>query len=593
MRRGRWIPRWLVRPLSQPLQRIGSWVSARYPFVWFARLPLWGGGGLLATLVAGLWARALSVGPEDLPGLESMVVMLSSWTFVVYALLLVLAVDIVRRGPMLLPGAQSLRLAGCVFVSTVCLLLPQYAFLRIALPRIAGVETHQQVEATLARHEIYGSWQCGTRVERARLLETYGDEIVRDLRRWGFPTNVAVAPGCVGLGRFFFPPGTLGYSLQMPANGVRGLSRSSSLKSLLDLNTSIGLGTFRGRLLTVDAAQHYVRGEASSFETTRTPKMAHDLLGKYAVGPPITSRLFQVPLVGLLMAVAIGFTAGTRFYRMRAIKASRLWLSAIRLQPVVMSAVEEWLASRLPTVWASRMHASILSLILLVLLGTLLANGLVNGALLWVAAPGVVVVGFVVLRAQENARHLTSGPWQPLGMFVLHWSSIGLCAAVIGRLLGITTGASLASVNAAMWLIAFVSAMLQIARFSSALLSYLAAIIAIAVLYAVNIGKQPTSLGNDVEVLLRIASTAGLFGLGLYLTARFEIRPAVGRLVVGVFVLVAGFAGITLSDDWQGPNSSDVTVPKMAASAILVTVVVAVALRLTVDYRRVLADSGR
>src|SRR4051794_17338676 len=102
MRRSRWIPRRLVRPRSQPLQRLGSWVSARYPFVWFGRLPLWAGAGLLATLVAALSARATSVRPEDLPPLETMVVMLSSWAFVVYALLLVLAGDIVRRGPVLL-----------------------------------------------------------------------------------------------------------------------------------------------------------------------------------------------------------------------------------------------------------------------------------------------------------------------------------------------------------------------------------------------------------------------------------------------------------------------------------------------------------
>ena len=53
----------------------------------------------------------------------------------------------------------------------------------------------------------------------------------------------------------------------------------------------LGLDTFHDRLMTVDAAQHYVRGEGGAFETTRTPTMAHELLGNYAVGPPITSSV--------------------------------------------------------------------------------------------------------------------------------------------------------------------------------------------------------------------------------------------------------------------------------------------------------------
>jgi hypothetical protein len=76
---------------------------------------------------------------------------------------------------------QSLRLAGCVFVSTVCLLLPQYAFLRIALPRIAGVDSQQQVEATLALHTRYDSWGCEQEPEPLAVrLENHRAEIERD-----------------------------------------------------------------------------------------------------------------------------------------------------------------------------------------------------------------------------------------------------------------------------------------------------------------------------------------------------------------------------------------------------------------------------
>jgi len=595
MRRGRWSPRRLVRPLSEPLQRIGSWVSARYPFVWFTRTPLWAGCGLLATLAAALWGRALSVRPVGLPTIESMVVMLSSWTFVVYALLLVLAVDIVRRGPVFLPGNHSLRLAGCVFVSTACLLLPQYAFLRIALPRIAAVDTQRQVEATLARLEQVrnGTWFCGEREELERLLDTHRVEIERDLLRWGFPTNVTVVRGCPSLDTSSL------FSLQMPSRSAKDPSTSSPLESFIGVNRAVGLDTFQERLLTVDAAQHYARGEASAFETTRTPTMAHDLLGEYAVGPPITSRLFQIPLVGLLVAAAIGFVAATRFYRMRAMKASRLWLSAIRVQPAAMYRVSEWVAARLPTVWASRTYNSLLPLIVLVLLGTLLGGQLVTGTLIWAAAPALVVVGFVTLRAQENARHLTLRPWQSFGIFALHWASIGLFSAAIAQTLGVMQGASLGNVITVVWLIALVSAMLQTARFSSALLTYFAAILATAVavggLFLADWLRSAmwTSLSTDIEFLVILAVMEGLVGLGVHSVARFDMRPVIRRLVVGVFVLLAPFAGILLTIALLTPSPSDVTAPKMAASVLLLTVVVAIALRLTANHRRILAHSGR
>ena len=379
---------------------------------------------------------------------------------------------------------------------------------------------------------------------------------------------------------------------------AKASSTTSPLGSFIDVDTSVSLETFHDRLLTVDAAQHYVRGEAGAFETTRTPSVAHDLLGEYAVGPPITSRLFQVPLVGLLMAGSIGLLAWTRFYRMRAMKASRVWLSAIRLQPVAMSTVESWLASRLPTVWSSRVHASIPSLLVLVLLGTLLVGELVQGTLLWVVAPAVVVVGFATLRAQENARHLTCGPWQPLVIFLLHWSSIGLFAAVIGRLLGVTTGAPFSDVPPVMWLIALVGAMLQNARFSSALLSYFAAIIATAVTAgAIGLAEmlrtmQLTSLSNGTEFAVIFAITEGLAGLSVYLSVRFEAPPTIKRLVVGVFILLTTLGGILLSLILI-PGADAVTFPKTVASAVLITTVVGVALRLTANYRRVLALGGR
>jgi len=261
--------------------------------------------------------------------------------------------------------------------------------------------------------------------------------------------------------------------------------------------------------------------------------------------------------------------------------------------------VGEWVAARLPTVWASRTYNSILPLIVLVLLGLLLGGQLVTGTLIWVAAPAVVVVGFVTLRAQENARHLTLRPWQSFGIFALHWASVGLLSAAIAQPLGVLKGASLGNAIAVMWLIALVCAMLQTARFSSAMLSYLAAILATAVAFGGIIfadwlrTAQWTSLSNDTELLLILAIIEGLVGWGVYSAARLDVRPVIRRLVVGVFVLLAPFTGILLTISLLTPSPSDVTAPKMAASVLLLTVVVAIALRLTANHRRILAHSGR
>jgi len=76
------------------------------------------------------------------------------------------------------------------------------------------------------------------------------------------------------------------------------------------------------------------------------------------------------------------------------------------------------------------------------------------------------------------------------------------------------------------------------------------------------------------------------------LSVRFETPPTIRRLVVGVFILLATLAGILLSLILI-PGASAVTFPKTVASAVLITTVVGVALRLTANHRRVLAHSGR
>jgi len=151
-----------------------------------------------------------------------------------------------------------------------------------------------------------------------------------------------------------------------------------------------------------------------------------------------------------------------------------------------------------------------------------------------------------------------------------------------------------------MYLTAMVSMVLQLARFSSALLSYLAAIVAVAILIGGIVLTTEfvrpwlTSLGGDATLTVDGAILAGLFGVGIYLSGRFELRLAVRRVIVGVFLLLAALEGMVLVIVWLIPDMPrGITAPKMVVIPILFIIVAAVALRLTANQRRILALSGR
>jgi hypothetical protein len=250
----------------------------------------------------------------------------------------------------------------------------------------------------------------------------------------------------------------------------------------------------------------------------------------------LRSRQAYKSILGLLVAVPIGFVVATRFYRMRAMKASRAWLAAIRLRPAMLSLLEEWLASRLPTVWASRLHASMPQIVVLVALGVLVTNNFVRDTLLWVVTPAIVGVG-LTLRAQERARHLTSSPWQQFGIFMLHLDARRLCRADrvaprpdCRRVSRRSPGPALVSVLAGM--------MLQLACFSSALFGYhrngrdrWSALSAVFV-------AEASHLEPDVVQQRRVFHDLAPCGARRHCELRectLDVRFVVRRVIVGVF----------------------------------------------------------
>ena len=81
---------------------------------------------------------------------------------------------------------------------------------------------------------------------------------------------------------------------------------------------------------------------------------------------------------------------------------------------------------------------------------------------------------------------------------------------------------------------------------------------------------------------------------GIYLSACFELRLAVRRAIVRVFLLLAALEGMVLVIVWLIPDTPrGITAPKMVVIPILFIIVAAVALRLTANQRRILALSGR
>src|SRR5262245_33475981 len=130
-----------ARGLPKTPWRFGNWLSAHYPFVWRTRALFVVALGLLASAGATAYALRWAVRRETLPTLEASLSFLWTWAIVAESAVLLLVVDVVRRARPIVARAQLARLAACVGVSSVALMIPEYVFINAYVAHIASLET--------------------------------------------------------------------------------------------------------------------------------------------------------------------------------------------------------------------------------------------------------------------------------------------------------------------------------------------------------------------------------------------------------------------------------------------------------------------
>ena len=554
-----------------------AWLSSRYPFVWRTRALLWLALGLTLSVLAAAVARTTDIRTEDLPGLESVLSLLWWWVFLLYSGLLLLLVDVVRRTTPIFSTHHAVRVFGCVAVPVLALLLPQYVFMRTVLPRVAALETESRLAALLKTHGDNRFWRCWS--DASMLLETadaHHSVIEADLRRYGLTTDfrtLFVSRDC--------------------------LEQSGEYIELIAWRANSGeqwrIRVFEDRLLNIDAAQKYVRHAGGAYQAV-------------ALG-----HVWAIVVVAAVIAALASLLSSTMVLRTRTLANARRLFGRWRWHSRIALRLDNRLASRWPTAWSSRIHASLPQFLTLASLIVVLAQALtvpetttlgpeVSGGfasravIFWTFVPTLLVLAiFWVLRTQAIVRHLPTSLAQDIGVLLIHAATVIGLAAMFFLAVPDRVRRPIEQTEAvALWFSLILCGALQAARNSSVLTTFGAFIVAAVFLSAC--GETASLLNfSDTTTLLMITGpivcAALLSRYTIWMDGRLTLRRVLigSVLIMGPLPLPGAWFAIMLLD----PGFSDITFRELVPLAISSLASAALCLWLTRGARRTLACAGR
>jgi hypothetical protein len=542
-------------------------LSVHMPLAWRTRTFPFVGLGLAATAACAFVALRMEVQREHLLGLGDTIVWFTEWEITVFGLLLYVAIGAVRRVGSLFSSGHVARLFGCVAASAIALLLPQSVFISIFLSRIAGLETEPGIATLVETHGREGFWRCREDVDQLKkAVAMHRYLLEKDLRRYGFATEfrVDIDPHC------------------RPVERNNGDYRLWSLQTwqLPQVQApakqwATDIREFESRLKNVQAAQQYSRTEGE-YES------------RFITGPA------EIGLVAGLLSGLVALAAWTSLWRasLLANVVGRWTLRRRRLR--FGTAIGRRFAARWPTLWASAIHVTLPPLLLV----AALSPALLAADDLWGLSPLIVlpVLGaslFAVFRAQETARRLHMRMSLEIGVFLIHLGIVVPVLVISTRLANPSWDPE--DVLVALWLSVVLCGALQSARNGSAFAAYGCVVLAgLLCLVAQSASDAWVDESNswDLEELVPLALPSICAGAMALLSIRREMSPKVQRVLIGTFLVVAPMLAMGVSDSvvdmWLDDFNYAVAVVSFAGCVLCALL----ALRLTEDARRALADTA-
>jgi hypothetical protein len=552
-------------------------VSARYPFVWRTRLILWVALGVALSAAVGTYAHRMPLATHNAPRLSATLTMLSWWSWLNDSVLLLLVIDVRRTVGLITSWSQGFRLFLCVTIAAFAIALPPYIFVRLALPRVAALETSADLATLLKMHRPHHFWRC----QEPQALRTEVSEnrarIESDLLRYGLDTDFTLDSG--------YNAGCEGHRYEY------ALSAHVQPRVNVQIYHVSDIGVFQERVEHVEAAQRYVSNYAGAYDMVAS-RLGPIILLSCGVG--LTATIASYTLLASFRLIAAGRQQRARFGRLSLDVGSR-W--------------DAYVASRWPAVWASR------TLVTPALVAVPVA--LVYGSRSDVVASNYVLVLAIVLmtvaaRAQTVMRNLPSQLRDEIAAYLLHaflFVGVTYASAVFLRSLGYKPNSFVDHEN---WrfdfpvfgafvkedvlmtaLGAFIfSSMLQAARNASIYATFIGCVSSAII---VTIGAWLASFkesNRQIIVMATMGAAIVVVAITVFNGARSAMRPFVQRVSLAALTvqtsLFTSMLSLSLYD-----SASEIT-PFLLAAAVAINLSATIlVLRLTEHPRRTLSFIGK
>jgi hypothetical protein len=374
-----------------------AWLAARFPIVWRTRLALFLPASICATALAAWIALASPVTPYSIATLRAELFDAAFLSFLTYGAVLLFALDAARRATPLFGTSALLRVFVGVMATTAAIQLPRQVYFAVNVGRTAAVQTPEEVQSLIARHARHGFWRCAPApFEVPPALQA---DLAKDLAAYGLRTTFEVVPddrrGCDD-------------RIADSAYGDHPMRSWWSLHawdSLSPQRRSNAVLSFEGRIRNVEAAQQYLQG----------------------AGPFASLLAWQrvIAAAGCAALLTTLFVATSR-HRWKAVT---WWRQLGRVSEWrLTSRLDEYLAAHWPTVWASRVHRSLTSIVAaaLALMSLLAPFGLDSLLFALLVAVGVVTL----LASQARAASARAGVRQDVGVLLIHTGLFAILGAV-------------------------------------------------------------------------------------------------------------------------------------------------------------------
>jgi hypothetical protein len=491
----------------------GAWLAVRFPIIWRTRLLLIVSLAIGAAIAAVSIASALPLALHSIPTLTIALMLVGALTFLTYGLLALLVLDVARRAtPLFAPrhlGATFL----CVAAAAAAIQLPRHLFVDTAVQRIATLQSDEEVEALVTKHEPYGFWRCRDALEVPLTLR--GD-LERDLRRYGLRTRFRTVPDYTTLCEE-------SVASQRDGRVPRRQSWLLQVWERADVPDSYDPGRvntivkFEGRIRHVQAAQQYGSGTGPFASRVTVPRLIATALGAACV-----TTLF----------------VATSRYRSRAVAGVRR-LSAASWWPATFG-FDEYIAARWPTLWASRVHRSLVQLLLVALVLVRMPPQI------GVSGPGMVylallAVGVLALLAPHaDAASGQADFRQSVGVLVIHAGVfLALSMTILLIVAGYRNDANASTPLAVICVAMVACGWVQAARAGSIYTAFGAIALSLVLLAVVTL-----STIDETRMMVAHLVLTGAFAVLVRWSFGVQARPTLRRLIVGGLVIQTSYTWV-------------------------------------------------